>query len=1012
MSEPAWKSLYKDKLTTAREALSRLRSGQTVFVGTGAGEPRLLTDALAAEARRLNDIQVLHLMAQREAKLPASSFRYNTLYVGRGMEEAVAQGLADYTPMNLSELPVALAQGIMRVDVALIQVTPPDRLGNCSLGIAVDVVKAVVNHATLVIAQVNHQMPLTSGDSLITMDSIHYLVEGDEELSERSSQIPDPVSITIGRHVANIITDGSVLHFDRSPVSSATMRYLERRKDLGLHTDILTDDHLRLIQSGAVNNRLKQVHAGRTIATSALGTLQLYQAINANPVFEFHPIEKVNDPFHIATNRKMVVVRTVEEIELSGLARVGSGETATSLRGLPSTMDFIEGANRSKMGLVVLALPSITADGSHSRIVGESAGRGVYFNRDKVDIVVTEYGSVHLWGLSLRERAIALISIAHPRFRKQLLEEAKLYKYVGPEQIVQPEHGCVYPHHYETTHTFKNNLEVFFRPIKPSDMRRMKEMFYSLSPDTIRMRYHATIKYLPEETLMELTNIDYSRDMVIVGLTGPRSNRRIIAEGRCMYTPGNGLGEFDVTVQDDYQGHGIGYFLTQYLMKIAYAKGFTGLYAEVLQGNPPTIALLDKAWPTAIKQYDSGVWTYTINFPKEDLERPKESILIHSPRFADYSYGEDHPFRPGRAGKMVSLIKQQGWLSEPWMRVEPPDTLDVEALAGSTHPEYLKALETLENANPREIEDIKKRFDLGSEDCPIFPGLNEFIKLYVSATLTGVHRILEENANVAFNPLGGFHHASRAHAEGFCYINDAIVAIDALLAHGLRVAYIDIDAHHGNGVQDAYWQDDRVLVISLHEDPTGQYPGTGYETEIGEGIGRGHTVNLPLPRNTDDEAFAWVFDEVVLPAVEAFEPNVVVAIVGGDTHRSDPLTDLSLTNNGIVTVMERIRDFSHHLLLLGGGGYNTKATIRAWARIWATVNRIDALPDYLMMMGGTFLGQEDLAGSEVVDMSYRVSGQEKERIMAELERIAQYHREHTLPLLQGKTIAPADARTK
>jgi len=1008
MSDPAWKSHCKDKLTTAQEALSNLRNGQTVYVGTGAGEPRLLTEALAAEARRLTDVQVLHLMAQREAKLPARSFRYNTLYVGRGMEEAVAQGLADYTPMNVSELPVAMAQGIVRVDVALIQVTPPDRLGNCSLGIAVDVVKSVVNHAGLVIAQVNEEMPLTSGDSLITLDSIHYLVDGREELIERPPQIPDPVSITIGRHVADIITDGSVLHFDRSPVSSAAMRYLERRKDLGLHTDILTDDHLRLIQSGAVNNRRKQVHAGRSIATSALGTRQLYRAIDANPAFELHPIEKVNDPFHIATNRKMVVVRSVEEIELSGLARVGSGENALTSRGLPSTMDFIEGANRSEMGLVILALPSTTDDGRRSRIVGESAGRGIYFNRDKVDIVVTEYGSVHLWGLSLRERAIALISIAHPRFRKQLSEEAKQYNYVSPDQVIQPEHGGIYPHHYELSHTFKGGLEVFFRPIKPSDTRRMKEMFYSLSPDTVRMRYHATIKYLPDDTLMELTNIDYAKDMVIVGLTGPRSNRRIIAEGRCMYTPGSGLGEFDITVQDDHQGHGIGYFLTQYLMKIAYAKGFTGLYAEVLQGNPPTIALLDKVWPTAIKQYDSGVWTYTVNFPKEDLDRPKESILIHSPRYADYSYGEDHPFRPRRANDMITLIKQQGWLSEPWMRVEPPDPLDEDELTGSTHPDYLEALENLDTASPEEVEELMKRFNLGDEDCPIFPGLYDFIKLYVSATLTGVHRILEENTNVAFNPLGGLHHSSRAHAEGFCYINDAIVAIDALLAHGLRVAYIDIDAHHGNGVQDAYWKDDRVLVVSLHEDPTGQYPGTGFETEIGEGIGRGYTVNVPLPRNTDDEAYCWIFDEVVIPAVEAFEPNVVVAVVGGDTHRSDPLTDLCLTNNGIVTAMERIRDFSHHLLLLGGGGYNNEATTRAWARIWATVNRIDALPDYLMMMGGTFLGQEDLAGSEMVDMSYRVSGEEKEAIMQELERIAAYHSELTLPLLSGNTEASSD----
>jgi acetoin utilization protein AcuC len=213
------------------------------------------------------------------------------------------------------------------------------------------------------------------------------------------------------------------------------------------------------------------------------------------------------------------------------------------------------------------------------------------------------------------------------------------------------------------------------------------------------------------------------------------------------------------------------------------------------------------------------------------------------------------------------------------------------------------------------------------------------------------------------------------------------------------VAYVDIDAHHGNGVQDAYYRDDRVLVVSLHESGKTLYPWSGFETEIGEDIGRGFTVNVPLPKGTDDEAYTRVFDRVVVRAVEAFQPTVVVGVIGADTHRNDPLAGLALTNNGMVAVMERIRDFAHQLLLLGAGGYDLVSTTRAWCRMWATANRIDSLPDYLLGMGGTFLGGEGLGGADLVDMTYNASGEGKRSILEELERVAAWHEEHTLPLI-------------
>jgi len=985
-----WRERHGHKLCSPQDAAARVRSGQTVYIGSGAAEPTILRDALVAKAGRLRDVLVLHLLGLGESPFAnpklAVNFRLNTFFVGRGMEEAVREGRADYTPMSVTELPRAMARGIVNVDVALLQVSPPDAMGSCSLGSSVDAGLAVVEYAGLVVAQVNPQLPVTHGDSRVHVDDLDLLVDGDAPLHEVQPEAPDPVSVTIGRLVAGLIPDGAVLHFSRSAVATATMRYLERRRDLGIHTDVLTTDLLRLIQSGAVSNRSKGVHRGRSVATTAEGTEELYRALHQNPAIELHPVDHVNDPFVIAQNPGVVAVLEVEELDLSGKARI-QGTVSTSKRGsLGAALNYVEGASRSEGGLVVLALPSIDPEGLCSRIVAEGSGRGVFLPRSKVDIVVTEYGSVYLRGLSLRERAVALVSVAHPRFRRELMEQAKAMHMVSPDQAVQPEHGCVYPHHYETSRTFSGGLEVFFRPVKPSDTRRIQQLFHALSPETVRMRWHASLNSLSRSTLMEITNIDYAQDMAIVGLVGPRGNRRIICEGRCLYSPSTRMGEFDILVHDDYQGHGLGSFLANYLMHIAYARGLYGLYAEVLQDNSSMRHLLDKAWPTARVRHDAGLRTYTVTFSPADRGRPKDAILIHSPSFADHTLGDGHPFKPDRAGKLFELLKRQDWLSEPWMRVEMPDPLPPEALAGSVDPGFLAAIQ---RASRGEIDASLLAYGLGSEECPIFPGMADYVQLYCAATMTAVRLILDKNANLVFNPLGGMHHSSRSHAEGFCYVNDAILAIDALLAAGHRVAYIDIDAHHGNGVQDAYWRDDRVLVVSIHESGKTLYPWRGFEHEVGEGPGRGYTLNVPLPAGADDEVFQKAFDDLIVDRVRAFAPSVSVVVVGADTHRTDPLSNLQLTNNGMAHAMEFIRGFSPHLLLLGGGGYNPDATVRSWARVWAAANRIDALPDYLSMLGGTFLGDQDLEGSDVVDMAWRVSGPEKQAMLAEVERLVE-----------------------
>jgi acetoin utilization deacetylase AcuC-like enzyme/acyl-CoA hydrolase/ribosomal protein S18 acetylase RimI-like enzyme len=1003
MAAKKWQEKYKDKLTSAIEALTQIKNGQTIFVGSGAGEPSLLTWTLSGMAPRFWDIEVIHLTAAQErAKLVRpdlqDSFRYNTFYIGRGISAAVAEGRADYTPMNVRELPSALEDGTVMIDVALVQVSPPNSKGMCSLGVSVDATKAAMENAGLVIAQVNENMPVTCGESMVSVDDINFLVEGHAPLIEEPSPEIDPVSLTIGRHIADIISDGMTLHFDREPICAATMRYLDTKRDLGIHTDILTDDIWRLIKSKAVTNKKKKINVGKTVATMVMGTKKLYDGVNGNPAVEIYPIDVVNDSFVISQNDNMVSIHSIHEIELTGLARADN-EEISQIRSLPSGHDFVNGANRSKGGFSIVALPSTTSDGKRSRIVALSVSGAVSFSRSRVHYVVTEYGVVNLYGLSLRERAIALISIAHPKFRKKLLEDAKKLHYVNEKQVIPPETGGVYPGRYSFKHTFRDKTEVKFRPVQPSDARRIQRMFYHLTPQDIRMRYHGTLKMLSAETAQRMAAVDYSQDMSIAGFVGPKGNPQMIAEARYMYNPANNMGEFDIQVHKDYRGKGIGVFLANYLKKIAYARGLSGLYAEVIQQNESTMGLLNKAWPNATKHFESGIYVLTFRFPQEALSRPKDSIIVYSGRFGDYSYGDEHPFDPKRARTTMRLIKQEGFLDEPWMRVEEVKMITKEKLIESHSPEYIDALE---KANSGEWNEEFLKFSLGGDDCPVSPGLFDYVKLYTSATLTAVDLIVEENANVVFNPLGGFHHASRSHAEGFCYVNDAIVAIDAFLAQGYRVAYVDIDAHHGNGVQDAYYKDDRVLFVSLHESGKTLYPYGGFETEIGEDIGKGFNINTPLPQETDDEAYKWIFDRIVSPAVKKFAPSVVVAVVGADSHRNDPLSSLSLTNNGMVSVVEQLRDFSKHLLLLAGGGYNLQTVSRAWCRMWATANRIDALPDYLTVLGGSFMGSEGLQGAEIVDMNYRVSGAKKDEIMKELERIALYHEKNTIPRIGKK----------
>jgi acetoin utilization protein AcuC len=389
------------------------------------------------------------------------------------------------------------------------------------------------------------------------------------------------------------------------------------------------------------------------------------------------------------------------------------------------------------------------------------------------------------------------------------------------------------------------------------------------------------------------------------------------------------------------------------------------------------------------------------------------SAFIYSEELSNFEYSPTHPFKPIRAKLTLDLCRRYDLIERPWIRIVKPQPLDFEALAEFHDESYLKTLQAVDSAamaselwpdtpapqagelltlDPKILE-----YELGTEENPIFSGVYDYSALAAGATFLGAKMVASGEVQVAFNGVGGFHHAGRGHAEGFCYVNDVAVAITHLLKEGLRVAFVDIDAHHCNGVQDAFYADDRVLVISFHETGRDLYPWSGFENEIGEGKGRGYTVNVPLPQKTDDEAFVRAFEEIVPPLLEAYSPDMVIAELGADTHISDPLTHLSMTNFGYCQAVKKLIERTPRLLALGGGGYDIYKTTRSWTLAWAILNDLEPRDEYAGIIGGMMFGPEVEVG-DLHDKTIFTTGVVKESINREVDRVLEVIKQTVFPI--------------
>lgn len=425
----SWVDDYKKKLVSAEEAVSVVKSGDRVYVSGNAATPYVLLNALATRKDELRDVELVHVLLLGEDPLSRPEmeghFRHNSLFVGPADRKAINEGRADYVPIFLHQIPQLFLSGQMPLDVAMLHVSPPDEHGFMSLGVEVLASKAAAEKAKIVIAQVNEKMPRVLGDSFLHVSRFAKVVEISEPLPELEKKPFSDVERMIGKHIAELIEDGSTLQLGIGGIPDAVLAALSNRRDLGIHTEMVSDGVMEAIEAGIITGARKTFHPYKVVITFALGSARLYDFLDNNPIFEAHPTDYVNHPFNVARNDNMVAINSAIEVDITG--QVCSDSIGTYIySGFGGQVDFIRGAAHSKGGKPIIALPSTAKDGEMSRIVPFlKKGAGVVTTRGDVRYVVTEYGVAYLFGKNLQERTKALINIAHPKFRAELIREAK-----------------------------------------------------------------------------------------------------------------------------------------------------------------------------------------------------------------------------------------------------------------------------------------------------------------------------------------------------------------------------------------------------------------------------------------------------------------------------------------------------------------------------------------------------------------------------------------------------------
>ncbi len=608
---------WKSKIVTPDVILDKIHPGMSIFIGTAVAEPRtLVKQIMLSDKPNLQDLELIQLVSLGEAvtlkHLHSHKYRLKTFFSGWVASEAITAGRVDLIPSRFSRIPALIDSGQVSIDAAFVQITPPNEAGYCSLGVGVDVARLAMEHANLVVGEINTQIPRTFGDTYVPLSDFDFLVESSEPPIYFPRWPVDRVFDRVAANVASIIEDGSCLPFTVGPLFDSLSKHLVRKKHLGIHSPFFTDALMDLVKSGAVTNRYKGIFRGKSLASYALGTPELMSWLDRNPLVEFQTIDRVWNPVRIGQNRRFMAVLPARKVDLSGTVALHFGRVSVA-SGPSEAMDFINGAELSPGGQVIFALPSRNRKGESNILLSVDHFPNVLNMRESVDTIVTDYGVAHMRGRSVRERAQALIDIAHPDDRPGLVAKAKEEKILYQDQIFLAECAHLYPAEVATAHTFKNDLRVRFRAIRPSDEEQMRKLFYRFSDEAVYYRYFSPIKAMPHYKMQEYVNIDYRQVMSIVGLIGEAGQGHIVAEARYVKDPQRPWADVAFVVDEQWQGIGVATFTLKMLIQLAKQHGIQGFTADVLVSNKAMIKVFEKSGLPVKAKLDGG--TYSLNMP-------------------------------------------------------------------------------------------------------------------------------------------------------------------------------------------------------------------------------------------------------------------------------------------------------------------------------------------------------------------------------------------------------------
>jgi acyl-CoA hydrolase/GNAT superfamily N-acetyltransferase len=623
MQTTKFKTRFGQLKKTGPQAIAAIRPGQRVFIGSGCGEPQHLVNTLLDRASGFADLEIVRLLSLESSLVAMMAeeshdriFNVRSIYLGSGQTRSLKANRRFITPIPLSAVPRIFRDGLLPLDFALVQVTPPDAYGWMNLGISVDVTLAAAQSAVHVTAQVNPRMPRVPGHGFIHVDQVDAIVEAEEDLLSVYAFPEYEASKPLAHLAAGLVEDGATLHLGMGTASHAVARALAAKNDLGIHTEILTDDILELAFQGVVTNKYKGRNYGKMVAGSAIGTEELYRGLNDNPAVEFRPSDYVNHPAVIARHSQMTSICVARTIDLTGQV-LADALPQNHFSGVTGMLDFVMGAHMARGGRSIILVPALSRDGRTSRIITELETGSVVIPRGYVSYVVSEFGVVNLFGKNMEERAMAMISLAHPDYREVLFTQAKEQGLIDRRRSLKESLFGVYPQRMEETRRYEGR-KVVYRPTKPSDNRMIQEHFYQMDDKDVEMRFFNLRRHFYREEMENMSQVDYVKNLSIVAVTGEIGFERIVGLGGYFLEHGT-TAEVAFSITKDWQGKGIGSVILLKLAEAARENGISTLTAYTLPSNRGMIKLFKKlpyATKTAFEE-DTVVLTCQFGEPEQ-----------------------------------------------------------------------------------------------------------------------------------------------------------------------------------------------------------------------------------------------------------------------------------------------------------------------------------------------------------------------------------------------------------